>query len=113
MRVVPALRACVRFGVHNLVARAEAPPLAGPFDAVVCRNVFIYFERTEAARALSRLAGFCRPEGRFLLGAAERPLFWMIGSFVPDEAEPSLYRRAGTTEPRGRAPTAAMAPLDA
>ncbi|MEM9493766.1 MAG: CheR family methyltransferase, partial [Myxococcota bacterium] len=43
----------------------------------VCRNVLIYFEREHAVEIIERLATFCQPGGYLLLGAVERPLFWM------------------------------------
>jgi chemotaxis methyl-accepting protein methylase len=73
-RVVRSLRDCVRFERHNF---ATDPPLVTQLDAVVCRNVLIYFERADAIAALARLASACRTGGFLLLGALEAPLLWM------------------------------------
>jgi chemotaxis protein methyltransferase CheR len=59
-----------RFERHNLL---DAAP-SGRFDAVVCRNVLIYFDPEVAASALARLAGAVAPGGFLLLGPVELPL---------------------------------------
>jgi chemotaxis protein methyltransferase CheR len=73
-RVNRAIRACVRFERHNFATDA---PVATQLDAVVCRNVLIYFERADAIAAIGRLAACCRDGGFLLLGALEAPLLWM------------------------------------
>ena len=77
MRVSDAIRQQVTFELHNFRASDDLPAGWHRFDAVVCRNVLIYFDRTEAMRIIDRLARRCRPGGYLLLGAVERPLFWM------------------------------------
>jgi chemotaxis protein methyltransferase CheR len=56
----PALRACTRFEVHNLL---EGPPAPGRFDLVFCRNVLIYFTPEATARALATLMSALAPGG--------------------------------------------------
>jgi chemotaxis protein methyltransferase CheR len=73
-RVIRAIRDCVRFERHNFATDA---PLANQLDAVVCRNVLIYFERADAIAAIARLVACCREGGFLLLGALEAPLLWM------------------------------------
>jgi chemotaxis protein methyltransferase CheR len=73
-RVVRSIRECVRFERHNF---ATDPAPATQLDAVVCRNVLIYFERADAIAAIARLAAACRDGGFMLLGALEAPLLWM------------------------------------
>jgi len=51
--VDPALRACTRFQVHDVLG---GPPAPGRFDLVFCRNVLIYFTPEAASRALASLA---------------------------------------------------------
>lgn len=65
------VRALVEFRRHNLVAD---PPPPGPFDAVVCRNVLIYFEPATAAEILYRLTASVRPGGYLVLSPVELPL---------------------------------------
>lgn len=76
-RVTDALRRCVTFELHNLRTDGALPPGWHRFDAVVCRNVLLYFEREEALEIVDHLAARCRPGGYLLLSAVERPLFWM------------------------------------
>jgi len=70
LEVVEPVRDLVELRRHNL-ARDEPP---WRFDAVLCRNVLIYFEPAAAARALERLWGAVRPGGLLLLGPVELPL---------------------------------------
>jgi chemotaxis protein methyltransferase CheR len=60
----------VRFERHNLLD----PPPGQHFDAVVCRNVLIYFDPEVAASTLARLASAVVPGGYLLLGPVELPL---------------------------------------
>ncbi len=81
----------VRFERHNLL---DAPP-AGPFDAVLCRNVLIYFEPPAAAAALERLVAALRPGGLLLLGPVELPLATGLGLTLLEEGGATLLRRVG------------------
>lgn len=71
-RVGRVARALVTFSRHNLAA--DPPPAGAPFDAVLCRNVLIYFDPPAAASALYRLAGALRPGGALVLGPVELQL---------------------------------------
>jgi len=71
-RVRRPLRALVTFARQNLVR--DPPPAGAPFDAVLCRNVLIYFEPKVAAAVLYRLVAALRPGGMLVLGPVELPL---------------------------------------
>lgn len=86
----------ISFAHHNLISQPAPPPPWGSFDAVVCRNVLIYFSRPEATEVLRRLSRACRPNGYILLSAAERPLAWMT------EAVDELDQDSDTTLLRSR-----------
>lgn len=88
-RVDAAVAGLVTFERHNLL---DAPP-PGPFDAVVCRNVLIYFEAEAAARVLARLAGVLAPGGLLLLGPVELPLATGLGLDFVEEGGATLLRR--------------------
>lgn len=75
--IVSSITSLCHFAVHNLSAAHGPPAGAGGFDAVVCRNVLLYFERAAAAAVVAGLSAACRPGGYVLLSAAERPLCWM------------------------------------
>ncbi|HEX9189478.1 MAG TPA: protein-glutamate O-methyltransferase CheR, partial [Vicinamibacteria bacterium] len=68
MKAGEALRGVVRFGRVNL---AGEPWPEGPFDLVFCRNVLIYFDRTNKTRVVERLLDRLAPEGFLFLGHAE------------------------------------------
>lgn len=67
-RVDKALRAGVSFGVRNLI-----DPFAdlGTFDAILCRNVLIYFDAPTKQAVLDRLFTAVAPDGYLMLGSAE------------------------------------------
>ncbi len=91
-RVSADARALVDFQRHNLVAD---PPPAGPFDAVVCRNVLIYFDPTTAAEILYRLVGAVAPGGYLLLSPVELPLATALALEWIDDGGGTLLRRPG------------------
>jgi chemotaxis protein methyltransferase CheR len=69
MKIGPAARSLVQFQPLNLVAAQW--PVEGPFDAIFCRNVLIYFDADRRRRVVERLLG-CLPVGGLLfLGHAE------------------------------------------
>ncbi len=89
VRVRPEVREMVSFRSFNLLASQWE---AGPFDAVFCRNVMIYFDRPTQRRVLERLHASLRPGGLLFAGHAENftdqsDLFVLAGKTV--------YRRAG------------------
>ena len=90
-RVDGRLSRGVVFQRHNLLDR----PPPGPFDAVVCRNVLIYFETEVAAATLARLAGAVAPGGYLLLGPVELPLVGGLDFEWVERAGATLLRRPG------------------
>lgn len=86
------VRRLVRFEELDLRAPMRA---LGPFDAVFCRNVLIYFDAETRQRILRELRGTLVPGGWLLLGGAET-LCGMEGLFerVATTA-PAIYRPAG------------------
>jgi chemotaxis protein methyltransferase CheR len=80
-----------RFERHNLLR----PPPGKHFDAVVCRNVLIYFEPEVAASTLARLAGAVAPGGWLLLGPVELPLAGGLAFEWVERGGATLLRRPG------------------
>jgi chemotaxis protein methyltransferase CheR len=63
------VRAMVSFECRNL--QAAQWPTGERFDAVFCRNVMIYFDRSAQQRLLDRLAGVLAPGALLFLGHSE------------------------------------------
>lgn len=62
------LRALVAFKQLNLIGDW---PMRGPFDAIFCRNVFIYFAPDLQASIARKMAALLTPGGRLYIGHAE------------------------------------------
>jgi chemotaxis methyl-accepting protein methylase len=100
VRINPAVRDRVSFAHHNLAALA--PPVRSRWDAIVCRNVLLYFHRQ---RAISLVETLLSSGAYLLLSPVEEPLAWVSRS--------KRARRPGTPvllEPRPEAPRAAAPP---
>ena len=85
-RVKPEIRRTVSFELHNLLTGRFPPTGWFRFDAIVCRNVLLYFDQDQALDIIRSMAGACRPRGYILLGAIERPIFWMSDLVERDQA---------------------------
>jgi chemotaxis protein methyltransferase CheR len=70
--VRPAVQSLVEFRALNL--RESNWDLPGPFDAIFCRNVFIYFDKPTQYQILKRLADRLTPDGLLFAGHSENLL---------------------------------------
>lgn len=68
IRIPMAARALVSFKPLNLVG---AWPMKGPFDAIFCRNVAIYFDKQTQGTLFARLGKILAPEGFLYIGHSE------------------------------------------
>ncbi|AWN16006.1 Chemotaxis protein methyltransferase CheR [Salinisphaera sp. LB1] len=68
-RVAPRLRSRVRFAPLNLAAAQW--PVEGPFDAIFCRNLMIYFDKPTQQRVLQHFAELIKPDGLLFAGHSE------------------------------------------
>ena len=62
------LKSLIAFKPLNLL---EHWPMKGSFDAVFCRNVVIYFDKTTQAKLFSRIADLIKPKGFLYIGHSE------------------------------------------
>ncbi|MFO0959074.1 MAG: CheR family methyltransferase [Isosphaeraceae bacterium] len=68
-RVVPEIRSLVTF--QHLDLRRADWPIPGDFDAILWRNVAIYFDEGERLAMLDRMAGMLRDGGWLVVGTCE------------------------------------------
>lgn len=73
LRVKDSIHRMVEFKEYNLTQLA---PMKHSFDAIFCRNVFIYFEANTVQRIVSMFSDALNPEGNLYIGSTEqiRPL---------------------------------------
>ena len=68
VRVPPAAQGLVTFKPLNLM---DAWPMRGPFDAIFCRNVVIYFDKPTQMALFSRMVPMLVPGGCLYIGHSE------------------------------------------
>lgn len=69
VRVRQELANCVEFAPVNLLDKQYNVP--GPFDAIFCRNVMIYFDKTTQQDILRRFVPLLKPDGLLFAGHSE------------------------------------------
>jgi chemotaxis protein methyltransferase CheR len=67
-RVKPNLRQLIQFAPLNLQGEW---PMKGPFNAIYCRNVMIYFDRETRQKLVNRFTNLLAPNGFFFVGHSE------------------------------------------
>jgi len=90
LRAGEELRAIVAFRSLNLIG---AWPMRGPFHAIFCRNVVIYFEEATQSKLWSRFVPLLAPGGCLYIGHSERVTGPALSSL--DSVDITTYRTRG------------------
>lgn len=69
VRVRPELRSMISFRPLNL--QSTDWKIRGPFDAIFCRNVMIYFDKETQLKILQRFVPLLQPDGLLFAGHSE------------------------------------------
>ncbi|HTH80373.1 MAG TPA: CheR family methyltransferase [Ramlibacter sp.] len=77
--VHPDLRRLVSFECANLAVEHPGEPRGSAMDAILCRNVLIYFEPRRTMSVLDRLGRALAPDGWLMTSAVEVPLVAIDG----------------------------------
>jgi chemotaxis protein methyltransferase CheR len=91
--VAPRIRSAVVFQRVNLVDDAAIARL-GAFDAILCRNVLIYFKEPRVLAVVERLASALAPGGLLAVGVAESLLRFGTSLVCEERGGSFFYRRA-------------------
>ncbi len=86
-QVAGQLRRMIHFARLNLMGEW---PMRGPFDAIFCRNVMIYFDKPTQARLVRRFWDMLSPDGYLFVGHSES-LTGLDHAF--DYVQPAVYRK--------------------
>jgi chemotaxis protein methyltransferase CheR len=73
VRVRPELRQMVTFKQLNLLS--DHWPISGPFDAIFCRNVMIYFDKPTQGKILSHFVPLMKRDALLFAGHSENFLY--------------------------------------
>jgi chemotaxis methyl-accepting protein methylase len=111
LEVVPELRRCVTFQLHNFATSKGPPPGWSNFDAVVCRNALIYYDSASGTRIASSLVAALREGGVILVGAVERPILRTLN--LTEISEAGLAKKLPPDLAKTRAPERTPAPARA
>jgi chemotaxis protein methyltransferase CheR len=68
IKIAHDVRSLITFRQLNLMS---AWPMKGPFDAIFCRNVMIYFDAATKSRLIDRFVQLIKPGGTLYIGHSE------------------------------------------
>lgn len=87
--IMPEVRDLVRFSHFSLF---DKPPMR-VVDLIVCRNVFIYFDREQQARVLDNFYESLARGGYLVLGRSEKLSPEMAARLEPIDGKERIYRK--------------------
>jgi chemotaxis protein methyltransferase CheR len=91
--VAPRIRDAVRFRKLNLIDR-EAVERLGSFDAILCRNVLIYFRDQRVLSVVETLANSLTSDGLLAVGVSESLLRFGTSLECEERGGAFFYRKA-------------------
>jgi chemotaxis protein methyltransferase CheR len=94
----PELLAAIDFRQLNLLDAAGIAAL-GAFDAILCRNVLIYFRDATARAVVASLTDRLRPGGALLVGVSESLLRFDTSLVFEERGGAFLYRKGPHSAP--------------
>ncbi|WP_373354308.1 protein-glutamate O-methyltransferase CheR [Pseudoroseicyclus sp. CXY001] len=97
-KLSPKVTGLVTFGILNLM---DELPFRGPFDAIFCRNVAIYFDKPTQVKVFTKLTHVLRPGGELFIGHSER-LSGEVSNYYENSGITSYKRRADAARPKPR-----------
>jgi chemotaxis protein methyltransferase CheR len=100
--IADRIKRLVQFGTLNLMDERKVAGY-GPFDAIFCRNVLIYFDKPTQKRVVESFAKALRPGGYLFLGHAES-LFTLTDLYEPVVQPESIAYRLRSRVPTGARP---------
>ena len=68
IKIAQDVRSLITFRQLNLMS---SWPMKGPFDAIFCRNVMIYFDGPTKSRLIDRFVQLIKPGGTLYIGHSE------------------------------------------
>ena len=87
------IQQAVQFGTLNLLDDTAVVAL-GKFDAILCRNVLIYFRDEEVVRVVDRLTRALTPAGVLAVGVSESLMRFGTSLLCEERGSSFFYRRA-------------------
>lgn len=89
LRVVPELRARVRFRHLNLMDQSY--PVDRDVNVIFLRNILIYFDAEDKAAVVERITSHLAPGGYLIVGHSESMI---VRSQVLQQVQPTIFRKA-------------------
>jgi chemotaxis protein methyltransferase CheR len=96
-KVRPELRAMVKFAPLNLTDARYA--VSGPFDAIFCRNVMIYFDKPTQGQVLERFVPLMKPDALLFAGHSENFTYVSQAFRLRGQTVYELARDVAATQP--------------
>ncbi len=96
-RVVPDVRRCVKFLVHDLFSPSPFTLL----DLVVCRNVLIHFDHAVRNDVLERFHAALGDHGLLILGKSEAVMGSALARYELIDPRNKIYAKSSSATPEG------------